>query len=247
FQSDNDNSHHLSLIWTMAQTGNYSSLSTSLYTSSSVSPVLSSGFYPAAFHSLCATVISMTGAPTAMAENAFVAAVMFVIYPVGVFQLLREISGQKTVVLGGAFAFLLICAFPWRLISWGPLFPYMLSMTLVPLGFIVFVRALRSLLAQSRRACAAAQCLVTLLALFLAHPSGVFLLGIFLMCYIAQWIYLGACPSDHDATPSQERGLRPMLLFLVACAILWTLLVHRSAQDGGQLWLGHRSTVRTGL
>lgn len=215
--------HHLSLIWTMAQTGNYSSLSTSLYTSSSVSPVLSSRFHPAAFHALCATVISMTGAPTAMAENAFVAVVMFVIYPVGVFQLLRKISGQKTVVLGGAFACLQICAFPWRLISWGPLFPYMLSMALVPLGFIVFVRALRSLLARSRRACAAAQCLVTLLAVFLAHPSGVFLMGIFLMFYIAQWIYLRVCPNNRNAASSHAHRLRPMLLFLAACAVLWTI------------------------
>ena len=231
YQPDNDNSHHLNLIQSMASSGNYSSLSANLYASNEASPVISSSFYPAAFHSLCATMISLLGVQAIVAENALVAAVLSVVYPMAIYRFLREISSRKSVVLGGAIVCLLIFAFPWRLISWGPLYPYMLSMALVPLGFVVFVSAIRSFFEHSGRTSSITQCIITLGALGLSHPSSLFLLAIFLVFYFAQWLYLSTEPrgeqqsrsdADHlDARNSRNRAIL-LVIFLLAAATLWT-------------------------
>ncbi len=98
--------------------------------------------YPAVWHSLSALVTQVTGAEIAVSVNVVNLVAGAVIWPVSVVFLTRVILGRRLIalaaaaILSGGFV-----AFPYLLMVWGPLFPNLLSASVLPaaLGTVILV------------------------------------------------------------------------------------------------------------
>lgn len=126
-----DNVFHLSAIAHILQTGDASSLTlrTLIETGQTWS------FYPAAWHSIAALTVQLTGVPVPVAVNASWFAVAAAIWLPGVTWLAqvllprfdRDVVALVALPLGAAFG-----AMPYSLLTWGTLYPTFLATALLP-------------------------------------------------------------------------------------------------------------------
>ena len=86
-----DNAWHLGIIRKFVDTGNYSTL-----VSGDIISTVGSKFYPVGWHSLVALVISMTGASIGIAENAVIAMLCAIVFPVSMFVLFHCLFAGRT-------------------------------------------------------------------------------------------------------------------------------------------------------
>lgn len=98
----------------------------------------SSGFYPQIWHALVALTAQAASLPVVQAANALNFAIVAVAWPMGVLLLVYMVVGPKSVaLLGAAVSSAGFFAFPFTVMQsqksdFGPLFPYMLVVTLLP-------------------------------------------------------------------------------------------------------------------
>lgn len=227
FQPDNDNSFHLNLIKSISESGRYSILGVSVYAASPTAPFTGSGsFYPAAFHLVAAAVVNLLDLSVSLAENALGAVVMSLVWPLGVYWTLSHIFHRDHVaVLCGSFACMTLVSFPWRFFTWGPLFPNMFSLALVPAALGTFMEWAEGRGRQNRigRSGQALLFFVALCAIAAAHPNGVFTLGMLVGPYVVSLI-CKAPASAHDGVPRAHSWARKIVLilaFLVLVAAAW--------------------------
>ncbi|WP_019179498.1 DUF6541 family protein [Microbacterium yannicii] len=126
-----DNVFHLSSIGHILETGDASSLTlrTTIETGGAW------GFYPAAWHSIVALTVQVTGSTAAVAVNAVWIAVAGAIWLPGVTWLAqvlltrfdRDVVALVALPLGAAFG-----AMPYTLLTWGTLYPTFLATALLP-------------------------------------------------------------------------------------------------------------------
>lgn len=186
-----DNVHHLSEIRTFMETGTWSSLSVSSYAfpeEEHLSPFgYDAGFYPSAWHCVCAFVACATGVPVAAAVNAVNFAFSFVVYPMGAFLFMRELFCDRVeaAVLGAA-ASLCVVAFPWTFLEFGPLYPNLAANALVFPAAFAFLALVGGESARPRRVRAAALLVIGVVGIALAQPNGVFALGALVAPLIVQ-------------------------------------------------------------
>lgn len=224
FQPDNDNAWHLGLIRVFAESGNYSCLSTSIYAISDVAPNLSHAFYPAAMHEVAASLVSLLSVSPQLAENAVAAVTISCVYPAGIVFFLSTIANkrnEKIIIYIGAISCFLVTAFPWRFITWGPLFPNLLSLSIVAIvlaSLIVFVRMKNNLRYKVFWAIVS---VVGLFSIAITHPNGVFTLGIFFVFYIVQAIWKNEI---YDFIAINKSRSIVLCLKLLVCFI-WLLFV----------------------
>lgn len=108
----------------------------------------STGFYPQIWHALTALTAQATSLPVVQAANALNFAIVAVAWPVGVLLLVYVVVGPKLVaLLGAAVSSAAFFAFPFTVMQsqksdFGPLFPYMLAVTLLPPLMALFATAL---------------------------------------------------------------------------------------------------------
>ena len=96
--------------------------------------------YPAVWHDLAALLVQLTGAPVAVAENAVNLSISAVIWPISIIFLTRVVAGPKIYALVAAgIASAGLIAFPFLLLVWGPLFPNMLSVSVLPAALAVVI------------------------------------------------------------------------------------------------------------
>ncbi|WP_172804305.1 DUF6541 family protein [Arthrobacter sp. QXT-31] len=100
--------------------------------------------YPAVWHSLCAMVTQVTGTEIAVSVNVVNLVAGAVIWPLSVVFLTRVILGPRLMalaaaaVLSGGFV-----AFPYLLMVWGPLFPNLLSASVLPAALATVILVCR--------------------------------------------------------------------------------------------------------
>jgi hypothetical protein len=101
--------------------------------------------YPAIWHSLSALVTQMTGAEIAVSVNVVNLVAGAVIWPISVVFLTRVILGPRLIALAAA-AILSggLVAFPYLLLVWGPLFPNLLSASVLPAALATVIVVCRS-------------------------------------------------------------------------------------------------------
>lgn len=237
FQPDNDNSFHLSLIKSIAQSGNYSMLHASVYAASKVAPFSGGGsFYPAVFHCVAATVVNLFGLSVSLAENALAAVTVSLVWPLACFWWMSHLFPKdRTAVFGGAVACMVLIAFPWRFFAWGPLFPNMLSLAMVPGAAGTFMELAGCLSRKSGRRTQLLLFLVSLVAIAAAHPNGVFTLGVLLAPYMVSLI----CNFPARARKSRPHlRLLEAILFLVVVAAVWVVAYKLPALQSvvGYIW-----------
>lgn len=189
FSQESDNTAHLGYIQSFLASGNYSTLDVSLYhdaQSPSETPTGSKegGFYPAAWHCVAALAASLTGANAAIAANASLFVFVVVVIPLGVFLLIQTVlGGNKVVLCCGAVVSLAFSAFPWGMITFGPLYPNMAAFSLVLPVVCLFVNCIEALLGRDAKGFAGylAVFSVGLFSLATLQPNAVFTVGVFLV------------------------------------------------------------------
>jgi hypothetical protein len=248
FQPDNDNSFHLSLITTFVASGDYSMLHASVYPIWEASPSIGSGFYPAGFHCVAAVVVSILGASASLVENAVSAAIISLVFPLGNYLMLREILRNHPYrsigLYAGAFLGLMLIAYPWRFLTWGPLFPNLLGMSMVSavVGIACSVDKIfgRSLFWYCSRGAA---CLLTVIGLASAHPNCLFTLMILLVPYVAFRIASQGTSATNFGGFTVKNCIQA-IVFLFAAALLW-LSLYRFPALQGTVWFGGWSSFES--
>lgn len=184
FSQEYDNVHHLGLTRGFLESGDWSSLSSSLYMvpeDAAINPLPGQGFYPAAWNVLVALIASALNVPVAVAANAlnylFAAAVL----PSSMFLLMRSVfKDRPTIVPFGALCALGFTAYPWGFLVFGPLYPNMIAFAVMPAVAFCFVALFHEDLGNGSRAALAVLFALGLVALALMQPNAAFSLGVLL-------------------------------------------------------------------
>jgi hypothetical protein len=91
--------------------------------------------YPAAWHTFIATIVQISGADLQVAENALNLVVGALVWPVSCIFFVRTVIGRHPVaILAAGILSAGQIAFPFLVNVWGPLFPYALAVSLLPVA-----------------------------------------------------------------------------------------------------------------
>ena len=224
FNQSPDNVYHLGLIHSFLESGIFSPLTANLYPvieGVEEGPVTSAGsFYPAAWHCLVALTASAVGCPTTVAVNASLFSLTAVVFPLSTFALLNRLfASRPSVVIAGAFTSIGFAAFPWWLVYFGPLYPNLASLTLVPNVASIFIAMFDKYSSARFNIAYAIMFLVGIADLALLQPNGVFSLAVILFPYCVYLLW--------RKTQSSLSNLARILCctaFVLAAIACWYLL-----------------------
>lgn len=232
-----DNSHHLSSVRAFVDSGNFSMLTTTSYATPldrSFTPWPGeASFYPSAWHVLCALTVSATGASVPLAVNAVNALIIGIVLPTSMLVLMaRLFPGQRGVVRCGALVSLAFAVFPWGFLTFGPLYPNMLSYALMPAVGVLFMAIFDKDATRRRRmACTGLFCM-GIAALACAQPNAVFSLAVFLTPFcITTAARLSAALSCARRYPHAARWGAGLIAAAVVASIWWALFNAPFLQD----------------
>lgn len=222
FQPDNDNATHLAIIKNMASSKNLSVLSTSAYFDTSVSPEVNTAgtFYPSIFHVLAALSIFFSGVAVQTAENITAAVIIAMVYTSGCYALFRAIEpNNKNLTIAGAVGCLLIVGFPWRFIVWGPLYPNLLSLSLIPAALSVEIEICNAIKENKLDLSQVLLFLLMVIAIGGSHPNGLFTLGVLSIALLSDTLF--------SKVKTYNKGkliaALSMLGFLACTIAIWTI------------------------
>ena len=221
-----DNAWHISLIRTFLDTGVYSPLVTTAYPDSA-SPLdgSTSSFYPAAWHLIAAMIVDLTQCPITLSANAVNYVFATVVYPSGVYVLLSVLFGNDTKKLfWGSLASIAFAAFPWLLLTFGPLFPNLASLALMPVVSALFISLFEKGSRKPVRAIRFALFIMGGVALALVQPNTVFSCAVFLAPFciyeIVKSVYERCGGGGKGVVFSAAAGL----VFFIFVATIWVAL-----------------------
>lgn len=227
FSQGPDNSAHLGYIQNFMEAGNYSTLSASFYHgigSSYESPMggEGGGFYPTAWHCVAALAGSLTGANAALSANASLLVFLAVVFPAGVFLFMKALVRKNDLLIAcGSIVSVAFGAFPWGLLSFGPLFPNFASFVVIPTVVSVFLLMNEPGIKRYLRAEYLALFIAGLLALALLQTNAVFTTGVILVPFCAGMIWKAA---KERYSNSPHKLLFQIVFsgaFILLCAALW--------------------------
>ncbi|MFJ6026136.1 DUF6541 family protein [Pseudarthrobacter sp. NPDC092424] len=134
-----------------------------------------SAVYPAVWHSFAALVTQVTGVEVPVSVNVVNVLACAVLWPVSVVFLTRVVLGPRPLGLAAAGVISSgFVAFPYLLMVWGPLFPNLMSVSVLPAGLAVVVMVCRRAAAMPFTALQAWFALAVALAgLALTHMSAI--------------------------------------------------------------------------
>lgn len=188
FPQNPDTVFHLADVQWMLRNGTISSLQAGQFQIPSWS-----GFYPAAFHGLTATVSLLTGASAAVASTAFVLVVVGVVWPLGCVVLALTVLGNRPgVALATGLTSVAFGAYPYLLMGYGVLWPLVLGMALVPASLAVVVGLVDGPTGHPYVVAGRGRCALLLVvavgALTLAHPNALLTFGLLAGLALGQWV-----------------------------------------------------------
>lgn len=223
-----DNAPHLSFIQAFIDAGNYSSLNASYY--HGIDNIFQDpsgnegvgGFYPAAWHAVAALAGSLVGANAAVSANASLFVFLAIVFPLNVFYLIRTLArGNNVLIASGALICLSFGAFPWGLITFGPLYPNFAAFTFVPLVVGIFVEIFSLQCKLIKKLILGFLFVVGLFDLVFLQSNAVFTVGVLLIpfCIVVIWKKL----AHLNGTVLSTRIFKAIvvILFLVVCYVLW--------------------------
>ena len=230
FVQEYDNVHHLALIQTFSETGNWSSLTSSFYSASdpaSVNPTPTSEFYPAGWHCLAAMLVGCCNIPATVAANTVNTVFCAMVYPMGMWLLTRRLFRDdfKSVV-AGAFCCFAFAAFPWKLMAWGPIFPNFAALCFFPVLATTFMGAFEEGVSRGDRIRSAFGFVVCLASVALMQPNVAFTAAVFLVPFCVASIYRWSIRryGGLGTARARRKGLVLVAAFLVFSAVLWCAL-----------------------
>ncbi len=219
-----DNVHHLGSIRSFIDSGNWSSFDVSLYSTAfdaAIRPIDDGGFYPSAWHVIAALAASVPGVSIPVAQNAAVIVFAAVVFPTGMFLLFRRVfEDRPSVVFFGAFATMAFAVFPWRLVTFGPLFPNLAAFSMIPAVAACFVSMFSPGVARRCRLSAGVLFALGVLGIAFTHPNGVFGLAVLLVPFVV--MQAGRLAERFECDAARRRALR---VGFCAAAVLLIVLV----------------------
>lgn len=141
------------------------------------SPGYPTAFYPTVWHAVVALIAQLSGATVPVATNALALATSAWIWPVAILFFARPFFATRHAhLILGAIVASSFTAFPYLLVSWGVLYPNLLSTALIPIALGFLYPALRYRHAYSPAAHLALWVAAAgaVFAAALAHPNGIF-------------------------------------------------------------------------
>lgn len=224
-----DNVTHLTTIADMVNVGNYSMVDSSSYVgivpdNQIINP--SRSYYPEGFHILVSLLISLTGLPIGIAENAVIYGFVAILYPLG-FSLFMQLAfpANRTVVMFGAFLTCACVMFPTRCLVANGFYPFTTGMALVPIALSLGVLSCAIHLSREARLRWFVLALLVFAGVACIHPSA-FLAA---LAMLVPFIVLKLVPflakrSDTSAPLPRRRLIVYQLLALTGIAIIWLIL-----------------------
>lgn len=184
----NDNIAHLGQLRVFDETGIYNPLGVSYYYDSygaaSAPFPGESSFYPSAWHVIGAMVMSISGASVAMVANVVNFAFSFVVFPVSMAALLLSALSDRRAVLLGSLGVVVVSAYPWGMLTYGPLYPNLAAFAIVPAVLAVGLRGLAPDVKKRDRVVACFSFAAGLAAVAFLQPNAVFTVGVWLAPYL---------------------------------------------------------------
>lgn len=216
----NDAVFHLNALRWIAETGSASSFD--------LSAVLGSrAFYPGGWHAATSLVAMVSGASIPVAVNAVSLVMAAGVWPLAIAWLTRETSRSTAATAAAAALSPALLAFPMLMLQWGVLYPYLLSVALLPAAVAVVVAAPRWIGGDgpvqgiTRSTVHLAVLLLgTLAAVALAQPATLLAWAVLSLSFATWW-----------AAPRAARAHgRRRLVLVAALGAVWVVLVG--------LWIG---------
>lgn len=227
-----DNVFHYSLVRSYVDSGDWSVLNASAYPFGDVdaqewAPLPGGGYYPAAWHVLCALAIDIISVPVPLAANSVNALVSGVIYPSGMCLLMTSVfPGRRKVVLSGALFTSSFWAFPFLLLNIWPLFPNTLSLSLFGQFASCFIIALGFKIDRNARVAGIVGFVMSIASSVFSQPTTVFAVAVFLIpfCVWRSVVFAGrvCAGSPHVSKIKVAAGVFVAML----CGLIW-LICHK--------------------
>lgn len=185
-----DNSYHLNEVYAISTTGCYSPAGISVFPTVPGYGSTEAGFYPAAWHVVCALVSNVLSVSAAVAINAVNFSFVAFVFPLSCFALLSAITEKKTCLALGALICISAYAFPWRLLTFGVLYSNLAAFCLVCSVCSLFLSLTKDEGPSfQNKVLLAILFLFGLFDLFLLQPNGIFSVGVFLLPYAVARLY----------------------------------------------------------
>lgn len=219
-----DNSYHLNEIHALASTGCYSPTGIGVYPTVSGYGSAEAGFYPAAWHVICALVCNVLSVSAAVAINAVNFSFVAFVFPMGCFALMSAITEKKTCLALGALICISAYAFPWRLLTFGVLYSNLAAFCLICSVCSVFISLTKGEdLSIQNRVLLAFLFFFGLFDLFLLQPNGVFSVGVLLLPYAAARLYNFCIAKNLTPLKSFSAAVGLVVCFVAAWIVAYNL------------------------
>lgn len=169
---------HLNFTQTMIGEGTYNAFLPSFYEHAfdAINPSsYGTKFYPAGWNILCAAITQLAQTNTVIAANALNFIFTSVVYPWAIMTFIAQVYPRypRTVYVG-AFLPALTCVFPWILLVYGPLFPFVAALCITPAIFWIFMTLTRSKTTARDRMYLIPVFICGAITLIMLHPSSFF-------------------------------------------------------------------------
>lgn len=241
----NDAVFHLNALRWIAETGSASSLDLT-------GMVGASSFYPSAWHAVT-SLVAVSESLIPLAANMVALVIVALIWPLGIALLARELSRGDALITAFAAALSAgLLVFPQLMIEWGVLYPYALSLALVPTALALTINALRRGIlplfqaaddAPTSRTGAWTSAIIAVLivgGILLAQPSSVLVWGLLVLLWLSG-----------EGVTVWRNGHARRRLFLVLMGAAWALFLvvwgALAYLAGPVLWKPYRSIAGAGL
>lgn len=214
-----DNLSHMMRIQTFVDTGTFSPIGIDMYHNLENPPFDGglSGFYPSSWHCIAALSVSAFDVPVALSVNATNALFAALVAPINAWSALSVLLRGRTfapcAILPLAFA-----AFPWGMITFGPLYPNMAAFAMVFGTAACYMSIFENRLGKGSTALAGAAFFACLMGLGLSHPNAVFTLAIILVPYTCAQMLDLPCFIREDGSRNKLRFAACAGLFAIAVA-----------------------------
>lgn len=215
FQDGTDNFLHLNAVRSLAQSGDMSCLSISIY-EHSASAVTSANFYPAEWHILAALCMQTLSVEPTICINALNTALIAVVFPLGLYSFLVAIdSDNRTLHIAGSVTSLAVCSCPWEFLLWGPLYANLLGLVFVFGISSCFITLLHS--DSSKAFIPITYFIIGCLAIAFAQPNCIMTMGVILAPFLVYHSYKFFNEKKLPAVPLACAVTFAIVIFWIVC------------------------------
>lgn len=217
FNETYDNLTHLGLLRSFVESGNFSSLTTSLYRDFGAT----GSYYPAAWHMVAAMAASITNTSSMLATNAMNYVCCCVVYPLSCLCLLRTIfSRRKDYIVAGAFACIAFVTFPWFFTVYGVLESNLFGFIMVPTMLVAIMELCATGISRPARVGYLVFCIISIAFCFFAQPNTFFAVMLSAIPYLAWRIWDATRPQGvRYRAPIMRIGL--VFVFFIMMFFVW--------------------------